>query len=197
MLSLKTGLLTLTFAAVLQGGVKADNPAPLSSRAPQTVVDYYYLLPCEHFEFEQGQTTRPNRPERRSHLKLSQDQRSGVVDISNGYMGVKGDGAQGDIFLCIFKRPDKTYLAAAIGSRQDSTGTWRPALKLYIYEGAQKRLVEIPASRFGIPEMEGIERIVLPRYGRTIRMWDETRTKLVNLTWKGDRFQIQRPFDKE
>ena len=79
--------------------------ARAGSHPPRTVVQYYLLLPSKYF----GGLAADTRKER-MHLIL--DRSGSVVDVDNGYLHVKGDGAQPELTVCIFRRPNQDYVAA-------------------------------------------------------------------------------------
>src|SRR5260370_34641067 len=79
---------------------------------PRTVLDYYLLLPSRYL----GGLGTDSRAER---LRLLHDSKGSFVDIRNGYLHVAGAGEQSDLNVCIFRRPDQTYLAA-VNANEDS-----------------------------------------------------------------------------
>src|SRR5919106_1956733 len=67
---------------------------------PHTVLDYYKLLPEKYFEANEEQ-----------RVKWMLDPgRGAIVDVKNGYLYAPGDGAQTDVYVCLFKKSDGSYL---------------------------------------------------------------------------------------
>lgn len=87
MLKRITYLLLLCFAASLAYSASAQ------LTQPQTVKDYYLLLPEKYFWANQAE---------RIDWMLD-PKRGAVVDTKNGYLYAPGDGAQTDIWVCLSK----------------------------------------------------------------------------------------------
>jgi hypothetical protein len=95
-LTLSRIVLFVLFFGFTSFAAAAQSPNP---RHPRTVVDYYMLLPDKYFEAER---------EQRVHWMLD-PKRGAIVDIANGYLFAPGDGAQTDIYTCVFKRSNGTH----------------------------------------------------------------------------------------
>src|SRR5260370_27568124 len=89
-----------------------------AAAAPRTVLDYYLLLPAKYL----GGLGTDSRAER---LRLLHDSKGSFVDVRNGYLHVAGAGAQRDLHVCIFRRPDQTYLAP-VNANADSSSARQP-----------------------------------------------------------------------
>ena len=129
-------LLLQFFIALALYTNSAQTKTPRSTQ-PQTVVDYYMLLPDKYFEASR---------EQRLHWMLD-PKRGAIVDIKNGYLFAPGDGAQTDIHVCLFKRSDGTYLIAV--NYNDRNGVFESFLDFYSY--ADGSLREITARVLPIP----------------------------------------------
>ena len=144
---------------------------------PRTVVDYYLLLPSKYFE---GLAT-DTRSER---MRLFRDFKGSFIDRQHGFLHIRGDGAQPDLNVCIFKRTDGTYLAA-VNSNTDSDGQWEPFLDFYVYRAGHLVNFTRPMRPQGLSRNLGF---VLPRYGQTIKVVNENGRTLYGLHWTGMMF---------
>jgi hypothetical protein len=173
---------------VCLGGAFASQPACAAApraktrkvAAPRTVVDYYLLLPRErqYFEWET----------REDLLRIITPASGGLTDIRNGYLETMGDGAQAQTTVCLFKRPDRTYVVAVSANRA-SDGDWEPWLDFYLYKNG--RMVDVTEAT--LPMRVG-KRLgfVLPRYGTTIKVINESGRKVYDWAWVGGRFRVRR-----
>jgi len=86
-----TYLIALFTILSLQGGHTPE------SSAPRTVLDYYLLLPEKYFEAD-----------KEHRIKWMLDQKWGaIVDVKNGYIYARGDGAQTQVTSAPF--PAKSW----------------------------------------------------------------------------------------
>jgi len=104
-----------------------------ATHPPRSVIDYYLLLPSDYFD---GLAT-DTRSER---LRLLRDFKGSSVDRPHGFLHIRGDGAQSDLTVCLFKRPNGSYLVA-VNSNTASDGVWGPSLDFYTYQ--QGHLVNV------------------------------------------------------
>jgi len=146
-------------------------------RRPRTVVDYYMLLPNKYFE--------ANREER-LHWMLD-PKRGAIVDIPNGYLFAPGDGAQTDIYACIFKRSNGNYLVAV--GYNDKDGVFETFLDFFIYDrghlqNVTKAVLPVRFNRLLYYD--------LPRHGTTIKVTTASGKKLYDLVWTGNIFHLKR-----
>lgn len=149
-------------------------PAQIARTAPKTVVDYLLLLPLEYFEME-------NVNERLALVK----RRGSIVDLRKGYLFLKGDGAQRDLGLCLFKRADGSHLVA-VGSNDEDDVFNGSFLHFYnLHRGKLKR-----ASQRILPVRHNKHLIyVLPRSGKTIQVNSRRGKHSYSLKWTGDHFE--------
>jgi hypothetical protein len=152
-----------------------------AAHPPRTVVDYYLLLPSSYFA-GLGTDTRSER------LRLLKDFKGSYVDRAHGYLHIRGDGAQPDLNVCLFKRPDGSYLVAA-GSTTDSDGQWDPEFDFFTYR--QGRLVAVTRA-IRPPGIDKRLGFVLPRYGTTIRVVNDRGKTVEYLYWNGSGFRARR-----
>lgn len=148
------------------------------SSHPHTVVDYYMLLPDKYFEANQDQ---------RLHWMLD-PKRGAIVDIRNGYLYAPGDGAQGDIYTCIFKRFDGTYLVAV--NYNDKDGVFETFLDFFVWE--RDHLTNVTKSVLPAPFSKNLF-YELPRHGTTIRVTDTSGKPLYDLVWNRRAFRVKHP----
>jgi hypothetical protein len=152
-------------------------------KQPHTVVDYYLLLPTRYFEREDDGQRRP-----KDRLESIQESAGGILDIKNGYLYAKGDGAQPDLSVCVFKRPDKTYLVAV--SHSDADYVFDPFLDFYAYENGRLRDV----TKATLPVAIRSELLYeLPRFGTTIHVTRRNGKRMYDLVWYNGRFRVRRP----
>jgi hypothetical protein len=148
-----------------------------SSTRPRTVVDYYMLLPDKYFE--------ANR-EQRLHWMLD-PKRGAIVDIANGYLYAAGDGAQTDIYTCLFKRSDGTYLIAV--DYNDKNEVFETFLDFYVYNHGRLRKVTKSVMPVAFNKLLNYE---LPRLGTTIRVTNKSGLKLYDFVWDKSAFRLKR-----
>jgi hypothetical protein len=165
-------------ATLLCGGVGHAAPRSKANREPKTVVDFYLLLPKEKY-FIDPKVSESERL-RWAHQSPS------VIDVPNGYLAMHGDGAQQSITVCLFKRPDKTYLVA-VGDNEHEVFD----AHLDFYEYRTGRLRPVPRSVLPVRYDPGLD-YVLPRHGRTIHVIEPPRHRKYDLIWTGTRFQMRR-----
>jgi len=144
---------------------------------PLTVVDYYMLLPDKYFE--------ANR-EQRLHWMLD-PKRGAIVDVKNGYLYGAGDGAQTDIYVCLFKRTNGTYLVAV--NYNDKNEVFESFLDFYTYE--HRRLRKVTKSVLPVAFKRSLY-YELPRYGTTIAVTNKSGRKLYDLVWAENVFRLRR-----
>ncbi len=149
----------------------------LQSAQPHTVIDYYRLLPDKYFE-----ATREQR-----FSWMLDPKRGAVVDVSNGYLYAAGDGAQTDIYVCLFKRLDGTYLVAVKSHESDSD--IYTYLDFYIYDKGRLQNV----TKQSLPMKFDKElKYELPRYGTTVKVTDENGKRVYDLVWINGKFKLKR-----
>jgi hypothetical protein len=147
---------------------------------PQTVVDYYLLLPPNYF-YGLASDTRKER----MHLL---ERPGGIVDGDNGYLHVNGDSALRELTVCLFRYPNGDYLAA-LSSNRGTDGRWDPTLGFFRYRHG--RLADV-TSIVRPSTISRRLRVRLPRHGRTMRVINAKGQTISMLQWTGQRFQLQR-----
>ena len=147
------------------------------SSKPQTVLDYYLLLPEKYFEADK---------EQRVKWMLDQDH-GAIVDVKNGYIYARGDGAQTSIYVCLFKKTDGRYLIAV--KSHDSDTDEYTHLDFYVYEN--ERLIDVSKAVLPVAVNEEL-RYAMPRYGTTIKVSNKKGRKMYDLEWVRNRFQLKR-----
>src|SRR5262249_19657263 len=94
-------VLVLALASgLLSGGIAS----PPGRKLPRTVVDYFLLLPDRYFE--------PG-----DRRELLGPLHGPLIDVKNGYISFEGDGAQQDLDVCLFRRPDGSFLVAVSNNK--------------------------------------------------------------------------------
>jgi hypothetical protein len=172
-ISLLVILLLIGFARY---AVHAQTHLP-DSRQPQTVLDYYMLLPDKYFE--------ANREQRLNWML--DPKRGAIVDIGNGYIFAPGDGAQTDVYVCLFKQSEGRYLIAV--NYNDKLGVFESFLDFYDYHKGQLRNVTKSVLHIAFnPDLH----YELPRYGTTITVTNKSGKKLYNLVWAKGMFRRER-----
>lgn len=148
-----------------------------SANPPRTVVDYYMLLPDKYFEANRDQ---------RLHWMLD-PKRGAVVDIGNGYLYAPGDGAQTDIYTCIFKHANGSYLVAV--NYNDRDGVFETFLDFFVYE--RGHLTKVTKAVLPVSFRASLF-YELPRHGTTIRVTNRRGKHLYDLVWNRRAFQVRR-----
>ena len=155
------------------------------SSEPKTVADFLLLVP-ERYMVGYDRRFREEL--------LRGDRRGVVVDIPNGYISYDESDNPSGFEFAIFRKTDGSYLVAySTGAYHDpelgkELGNW-PTLFLLSYKGGRWRDV----TRASLPvAFDRRLAYMLPRQGKSIKVWDERGRKLYTLTWKDDRFRISR-----
>ena len=169
-------LLLEFFIGLAPNAMHAQTKIPQSTR-PQTVLDYYMLLPDRYFE--------ANR-EQRLHWMLD-PKRGAIVDIRNGYLYAPGDGAQTDIYVCLFMRSNGKYLIAV--NYNDKTGVFESFLDFYVYHDGRLRNMSRSVLPVAFNKRLYYE---LPRYGTTIVVTNKAGKRLYDLVWARNVFKLKR-----
>ncbi len=172
------GIFVMQFFATF--GPCAMSAQTNTSRSTQSrnVVDYYMLLPDKYFEADR---------EQRLHWMLD-PKRGAIVDIKNGYLYAPGDGAQTDIYVCLFKRSDSKFVIAV--NYNDKNGVFESFLDFYVYQ--QGRLRNVTKSVMPISFSQNLY-YELPRDGTTIAVTNKLGKKVYNLAWYRNVFSVTRP----
>jgi hypothetical protein len=143
---------------------------------PHTVLDYYKLLPQKYFEANEEQ-----------RVKWMLDPRRGaIVDVKNGYIFAPGDGAQTDVYVCLFKKSDRSYVIAVTSHPSDTNESTR--LDLYLFD--RGTLLDVTKRMLPVAVDEELK-YELPRYGRTIHVKKKGR-RIYDLIWAADKFTLKK-----
>jgi hypothetical protein len=169
-------------------GFDQERRASIRKAEPQetSIIDYFVALPPRTFED--------------TALKMLRFIRkpSTVIDKKNGYIRCKGDGAQGDFEVALFRYRDRRPLVAvSTGSTEEEKGTY-----LQFFEArADGKMQKSADSLFPIPDVGRAEhggpsgkwQFDLPRYGKTILVRNARSGKILHkITWNGERFREEK-----
>jgi len=150
---------------------------PSQSTQSKTVKDYYLRLPKKYFEANQ---------EQRVNWMLN-PKRGAIVDIKNGYLYAAGDGAQTDIYVRLFKRPDGAYLIAVKTHAGDTEAL--TYMDFYLHKDGQW----MDQTKLVLPIKINDEfRYEMPRYGSTIKVTNKRGKRLYDLIWTKGVFELKR-----
>ena len=154
-----------------------------AAKEEPTILDYFAQLPNRTFE---GTTEEMLRFIRHPGT---------VIDTKNGYIKCKGDGAQGDFEVALFRYSDRRALiVVSTGSTEEEKGTYLQFFK----SGPDGKMQRIDNSIFPIADVGQAEdsgpsekwHFDLPRYGKTIVVRSTRSGKIVHkVTWNGEKFQ--------
>jgi hypothetical protein len=144
---------------------------------PQTVLQFYSLLPDKYFEANY---------EQRMNWMLD-PKRGAVVDLERGYLYAPGDGAQSTIYVCLFHKANGSYLVGVKSSHwEDIEYT---DMVFYLYK--DQRFVDVTKSVLPVAPREELK-YEMPRYGTTIKVRNRNGRRLYDLIWTRDRFRLVR-----
>lgn len=168
----------LLFAGLFNAFLPSQTNAQIVPDAPKNVLEFYKYLPDRYFEADRDQRT----------TVLLDPKRGSIVDIPNGYLYAQGDGAQGSLWVCVFKRPDRSYLMTVKFQPPEEA---RPTLDFY--EWRDGRLQPVERKRVLPVTFDGRLTYQMPRQGRTIKVVARDGTRLYDLTWTGTKFEKRQP----
>lgn len=170
--------ITVMVFSVCLSNLSGTCAGSLSTRLnPHTVLDYYRLLPNKYFEASEEE-----------RIKWMLDPRRGaIVDVKNGYLYAPGDGAQTCIYVCLFKKSDKSYLIAVKTHPPDTDED--TYLDFYVLKSG--KLLDVTKTVLPVPVNEELK-YELPRYGTTIRVRNKAGRRIYDLLWASDRFTLKR-----
>lgn len=155
--------------------------AAAQSSGPKTVADFLLLVPERYME---GYDLRFREE------MLRGEHRGVVVDIPNGYISYDASDNPSGFEFAIFRKSNGEYLVAySTGAFYEPEVDDGSTLFLLSYEGGRWRDV----TRASLPvAFDGKLAYVLPRRGRGIEVWDGQGRRLYTLTWRNDRFRLDR-----
>lgn len=156
-------------------------------KEPQTVRDFFMLLPEKYFE-----VLCCLKQTKENYLERYLD----VEDTSNGYMRGNSENVQGGFEMVLFKRPDKSYLVGLY-----SFGVMWDNFYFLEYRGGKWSNV----SKKLVPDYGKYRWYELPRSGTTVKVFRRERSEqdeenltfgdrteeLYDLVWKNDKFKIE------
>jgi hypothetical protein len=167
------------------------------TKPPQTVREYFMLLPQTYFVVESCNTdiVKDCRPFKVEYLKRFLK----VEDTKNGYLEGDGDGSQERFKMALFRRANGTHLVGLY-----VFGEWGE--KYYFLEYKNRRWINV--SKSVAPNYRRSNIYELPRYGTTVRVYErknfnaeydlgEQGKKLYDLVWKNDRFAVKKSAAKK
>lgn len=170
-------------------GFDQEQRASISKAEPQeiSIIDYLVQLPLRTFEAPSLVT-----------LRFLRGKRGTVIDKKNGYIRCRGDGAQGDFEVALFRyRNGRPLLVVSTGNTEDTEeGKW--TFLQFFQPGADGKMERLPDSIFPLADSGGGDdgqgsgkwRFDLPRYGKTILVRNPRSGKLLRkITWNGEKFQ--------
>ena len=143
-----------------------------------TIVDYFVKLPDQTLEIP--------APEM---LKFIQRAKDTIIDTANGYMKGRGDGAQGDIEVALFRYKDDHPLLALLQGEPGENDYWY----LDFYEMGDDGKMRKVDRKILKPINEPRRKFDLPRKGRTIVVRDTKSGKVEGQwTWDGAKFVAEK-----
>jgi hypothetical protein len=158
--------------------------AAVQSSEPKTVVDFFLLVPERYMDGY----------DLRFREEMVRNGWLNIVDVKNGYILYDASDNPSGFEFAIFRKSNGNYLVAySTGAFHDQEmaeelGNW-PTLFLLSYEDGRWRDV----TRASLPVAFNKKlAYVLPRRGRGIEVWNGRGRKLYTLTWRNDRFRLDR-----
>ncbi len=168
-------LLILWFYVAAFSASSLPGAEPSSRRL--TVVDYFLMLPPDTLE----------APPKAWLEGMRAPGSGGVIDTANGYLRCKGDGAQPDFEVALFryKEDDRPLLALCAGELEGPNSVY---LEFFELAPGGAGLRKVSRSIFPVPDRKD-RRFELPRHGRTVLVRN-TRGKIEHrLVWDGSKFR--------
>jgi hypothetical protein len=144
---------------------------------PRTVLDYFLLLPER--EFSALESWPPS--ERKRFLMDGVHRGDNILDLRNDYLFMRGDGAQPDITIALFRYRGDVLIAL----RDEGYDPRDPSVTFLRYERGHWRDVTkatLPA------DLKPRGDYQLPRYGTTILLRSAKGSVIRRLMWRGGKF---------
>jgi len=91
--------------------------------------------------------------------------------------------------MCLFKRPNGSYLFAVNANLAPDDGSWEPSLEFYVYRHG--RLIDVTPSTLPRRFSKNLG-YKLPRYGRTIKVITKSGRTVYEMPWVNGRFVVRR-----
>jgi hypothetical protein len=162
----------------IAAGVRTD---AAQSSEPKTVADFLLLVPERYMV---GYDLRFREE------MLRGEHRGVVVEIRNGYISYDASDNPSGFEFAIFRKSNGNYLVAySTGAFYDPDFDNDSTLFLLSYEGGRWRDVTSASLPVAFDKKLAY---VLPRRGRGIEVWDGRGRRLYTLTWRNDRFHLDR-----
>ena len=167
-----------------------------SEQEKVSIIDYFLLLPPEDFEAPLAAWLRMMRGNDYFPCDTKPEHN---IDEKNGYMYCRGDGAQPEFEVALFRYRDGRPLLALCAGELEGTDS----VQLQFFElGAEGKMHAIarsilPGGDLKFDPQMGYEKdgsqFYLPRKGRTIVVRSEkTKKTLRKFTWNGEKFQQEK-----
>lgn len=161
--------------------------AELKHPETASILDIFHVL-CDHqIVFVEG-----------SRADLIDPKNGAIVDTTNGYLDVRGDGAQLHYTLALFRRPDRSPVVA-VTYMYDIQANEK--IRLYAFDSkGRPEDITVQAWPLKIPpndEKDYAPHFILPRYGRTITVLCQhmdtgaVSAHLGSFAWVKDRFIVE------
>jgi hypothetical protein len=173
-------------------GFDQDNRPSLRSAEQEkvSIIDYFLLLPAKDFEAPLAAWLRLMRTDNDFFLCDTKPQKN--VDERNGYLYCRGDGAEPEFEVALFRHRDRRPLLALCSGELEGPDS----VQLRFFElGADGKMHEIERSIFPVPDSESDRwQFELPKEGRTILVRTRKGGKILHkVTWNGEKFEKQKP----
>jgi hypothetical protein len=153
-----------------------------------SIIDYFLLLPPKDFEAPLSSWLRMMRGD---DFFPCDGKPQHNIDEKNGYMYCRGDGAEPEFEVALFRHRDGRPLLALCSGELEGPDS----VQLQFFElGADGKMHEIERSIFPIPDsMDDRWQFELPRTGKTIRVRVRKSGKILHkFTWSGEKFQEEK-----
>ena len=172
----------------------ADQSNAVAAESPQTIRDFFVLLPEKYFVLE-GYVREKDKDCKKAkvdYLKTFTE----VEDIANGYFKGGCDGAQSCLEMAIFKRPDGTY-SVGVATSAEMTNDY------YFLDYVNGSWTDVSATV--VPQFSKKDIYELPRKGTTVKVFAkkviekgddyevaDKGERLYDLEWKNGKFTIRK-----
>ncbi|MDQ3117138.1 MAG: hypothetical protein M3Q86_11135 [Verrucomicrobiota bacterium] len=142
-------------------------------------VEAYFARLPENSVFLEGKST-----ELLEHIHRGQ----GIVDTKNGYLLLRGDGAQVSLQVALFRYNDgRPLLAVSYGLLEEADFT---QLAFFVEQNGKM----VPTNSIDFPsQMDGKHVYELPRHGRVIKVRDAAGKLVAQARFNGERFLREEP----
>ncbi len=174
---------------IMLGFAEDNRPSVRSAEQEKvSIIDYFLLLPPKDFEAPLSAWLRMMRG---SDYFSCDTKPEHNIDEKNGYMYCRGDGAEPEFEVALFRHRDGRPLLALCSGELEGPDS----VQLRFFElGADGKMHEIERSIFPIPDsMDDRWQFEMPRTGKTIRVRARKGRKILHkFTWTGETFQEEK-----